>query len=75
MTGKAAFTDEEWVRVRRAPTVAGMAISLADPGGPIEALEGDDGDPPRHGEPPTQDELLITVSQRSWRWVSSERTP
>ena len=36
MTGKAAFTDEEWERVRRAPNVAGMAISLADPGGPIE---------------------------------------
>ncbi len=36
MTTKTAFTDEEWVRVRRAPFVAGMAISLADPGGPIE---------------------------------------
>src|SRR5688572_22604268 len=33
------FTDEEWQRVQRAPLVAGMAISLADPGGPIEALK------------------------------------
>ena len=36
MTTKSDFTDEEWVRVRRAPFVAGMAISMADPGGPIE---------------------------------------
>jgi hypothetical protein len=36
MTGKADFTDEEWTRLKRAPFVAGMAISLSDPGGPIE---------------------------------------
>jgi hypothetical protein len=39
MTTKADFTDEEWVRLERAPIVAGMAISLADPGGPIEAVK------------------------------------
>src|SRR3954471_12899690 len=36
MTDKADFTTEEWARVKRAPFVAGMAISLSDPGGPIE---------------------------------------
>jgi hypothetical protein len=36
MTGKADYTEEEWARLKRAPFVAGMAISLADPGGPIE---------------------------------------
>jgi hypothetical protein len=36
MTGKADFTGEEWTRLKRAPFVAGMAISLSDPGGPIE---------------------------------------
>lgn len=36
MTGKAEFTDEEWTRLKRAPFIAGMAISLSDPGGPIE---------------------------------------
>jgi hypothetical protein len=36
MTSKADFSDEEWTRLKRAPFVAGMAISLADPGGPIE---------------------------------------
>jgi hypothetical protein len=39
MTTKADFTDEEWSRLERAPIVAGMAISLADPGGPIEAIK------------------------------------
>ena len=39
MTSKAAFTEEEWTRLKRAPFVAGMAISLADPGGPIEAFK------------------------------------
>src|SRR3954463_2124881 len=36
MTDKAAFSEEEWTRLKRAPFVAGMAISFADPGGPIE---------------------------------------
>ena len=39
MTPKEDFTDEEWARLKRAPFVAGMAISLADPGGPIEAVK------------------------------------
>jgi hypothetical protein len=39
MTTKADFTEEEWARLKRAPFVAGMAISLADPGGPIEAFK------------------------------------
>jgi hypothetical protein len=38
MTTKADFTEEEWARLGRAPLVAAMAISLADPGGPIETL-------------------------------------
>jgi hypothetical protein len=39
MTSKADFTEEEWTRLKRAPFLAGMSISLADPGGPIEALK------------------------------------
>jgi hypothetical protein len=39
MTGKANFTDEEWTRLKRAPFIAGMAISLSDPGGPIELVK------------------------------------
>ena len=39
MTTKTDFTDSEWETLRRAPMVAGMAITLADPGGPIEVLK------------------------------------
>jgi hypothetical protein len=39
MTSRADFTETEWARLGRAPLVAGMAISLADPGGPIEAIK------------------------------------
>ena len=39
MTTKADFTEEEWARLGRAPLVAGMAISIADPGGPFESLK------------------------------------
>ena len=39
MTSKKDFTDEEWARLVRSPFIAGMALSLADPGGPIEAVK------------------------------------
>jgi hypothetical protein len=39
MTSRADFTDEEWTRLSRAPLLAGLAISLADPGGSIEAVK------------------------------------
>jgi hypothetical protein len=39
MTSKGDFSEDEWTRLKRAPFVAGMAISLADPGGPIELVK------------------------------------
>lgn len=36
MTTKANFTEDEWTKLVRAPMVAGLGVSLADPGGPIE---------------------------------------
>ncbi len=39
MTTKNDFPEEEWTRITRAPFVAGLAISLADPGGPIEVAK------------------------------------
>jgi hypothetical protein len=35
MASRTGFTDEEWTRLKRAPLVVGMAISIADPGAPI----------------------------------------
>src|SRR5215210_9329461 len=39
MTAKADFSDEEWATLVRAPMVAGAALTLADPGGPIEVVK------------------------------------
>jgi hypothetical protein len=39
MTTRADFTDAEWERLGRAPLLVGAAVSLADPGGPIDALK------------------------------------
>jgi hypothetical protein len=39
VTTKNDFPEEEWTRIVRAPFVAGLAIALADPGGPIEAAK------------------------------------
>jgi len=39
MTTKAEFSEEEWATLVRSPLVAGMAITLADPGGPIEVVK------------------------------------
>ena len=39
MSTKSDFTDDEWTSLVRSPMVAGMAITLADPGGPIEVVK------------------------------------
>jgi hypothetical protein len=62
MTTKSDFTEEEWVRVRRAPFVAGMAISLADPGGPIEMAKESMATVKTATNPPTREPLLADVA-------------
>lgn len=39
MTSKEDFTEEEWATLVRSPMVAGLAITIADPGGPIEVVK------------------------------------
>ena len=62
MTSKQDFTDEEWTRIRRAPLVAGVAISLADPGGPIEMAKETMATVRSATLPPSQEELLAAVA-------------
>jgi hypothetical protein len=62
MTSRQDFTDEEWTRVRRAPLVAGVAISLADPGGPIEVAKETAATLRSATLPPSQEELLAAVA-------------
>ena len=62
MTSEAAFTDEEWERVLRAPILAGMAITIADPGGPIEITRETVATLRAATVPPSQQELLASAA-------------
>lgn len=62
MTIKSDFTEEEWVRVRRAPLVAGMAISLADPGGPIEMAKETMATVKSATNPPSREQLVAEIA-------------
>lgn len=65
MTTKADYTDDEWATLRRAPQVAGFAITLADPGGPIEITKESMASLKAVGKPPGTEELVIAVSQEA----------
>jgi hypothetical protein len=62
VTTKSDFTEDEWSRVVRAPFVAGMAISLADPGGPIEATKETMATLKSATNPPSREQLLAEVA-------------
>jgi hypothetical protein len=65
MTARADYSDEEWEALARSPLVAGFAISLADPGGPIELTKETVAAIKALATPPSDDELLIAVSQHA----------
>jgi hypothetical protein len=62
VTTKNDFTEDEWSRIVRAPFVAGMAISLADPGGPIEATKETMATLKSATNPPSREQLLAEVA-------------
>ena len=75
MTSKASFTDEEWNRVLRAPMVAGMAITIADPGGPIEISKEMMATLRAATVPPSQEELLAAVALDIQALVQQKQNP
>lgn len=75
MTTKTDFTDEEWVRVRRAPFVAGVAISLADPGGPIEMAKETMATIKSATNPPTHEQLLTEVALEIQGMTQQKQNP
>jgi hypothetical protein len=62
MTTKSDFDEQEWARIIRAPFVAGMAITLADPGGPIEAGKESMASMKSATNPPSREQLLTEVA-------------
>jgi len=75
MTTKADFSDEDWVRVVRAPFVAGMAITLADPGGPIEAAKESMASIKAATNPPSREQLLSEVALDIQAQVQQHHNP
>lgn len=75
MTAKRDYTDEEWVRLRRAPFVTGLAITIADPGGPIELAKESVATLKAASTPPGQEELLVAVSQDILSMTNQRKNP
>ena len=75
MTTKTDFPDDEWARVIRAPFVAGLAISLADPGGPIESAKESMASIKAATNPPSREQLLTEVALDVQAEVQAKRNP
>jgi hypothetical protein len=75
VTSKSDFTEEEWIRIRRAPFVAGMAISIADPGGPIEVAKETMASVRSATVAPSEEELLLSVANDIQALVRQKQNP
>jgi hypothetical protein len=73
MTAKADYTSEEWAALRRAPLVAGLAVTFADPGGMIELTKETLAAQRDIASPPGDHELLIAVSQDAMANAKDQR--
>ena len=62
MTSKNDFAEDEWAHIVRAPFLVGMAVSLADPGGPIEATKETMATLKGATNPPSREQLLTDVA-------------
>ena len=75
MTAKADYTEEEWTQLRRAPFVAGLAISMADPGGPIEMAKETMATLRAATTSPSPEELLVAVAQDIASMMNRKQNP
>jgi hypothetical protein len=75
VTTKSDFTEDEWSRIVRAPFVAGMAISLADPGGPIEATKETMATLKTATNPPSREQLLADVALEIQAMTQKKQSP
>ena len=75
VTTKRDFTEDEWSRIVRAPFVAGMAITLADPGGPIEATKETVATLRSATSPPSREQLLAEVALEVQAMMQEKQSP
>ncbi|MDX6326317.1 MAG: hypothetical protein QOK15_2671 [Nocardioidaceae bacterium] len=75
MTSKSDFAEEEWASLVQAPFLVGMVISLADPGGPIEATKETMGTVKSATQPTTREQLLTDVALDVQQMVQAHTHP
>jgi hypothetical protein len=75
VTTKSDFAQDEWPRILRAPMVAGLAISLADPGGPIEATKETIATLKIATNPPSHEQLLSEVALEIQAMAQQRQNP
>jgi imidazolonepropionase-like amidohydrolase len=75
VTTKSDFSEEEWSRIVRAPFVAGLAISLADPSGPIEAAKESMATVKSATNPSSREQLVTEVALDIQAEVQHKRNP
>ena len=75
MTTKSAFSEDEWARIVRAPFMAGMAITFADPGGPIEATKEMVATLRSATSPPSREQLLSEVALEIQAMAQQKQSP
>ena len=75
MTTKSDFTEDQWTRIVRAPFVAGMAIALADPGGPIETTKETVAALKVATNPGSQEQLLTEVAREVGAMTGRRESP
>ncbi|HKE67848.1 MAG TPA: hypothetical protein VKB55_01255 [Nocardioidaceae bacterium] len=75
MTTKSDFPEDEWSRIVRAPFVAGLAISLADPGGPIEAAKETMATLRSATNPPSREQLVTEIALDIQAQVQQKQNP
>ena len=75
MTTKGDYSAEDWARIVRAPFVAGLAISLADPGGPIEAAKETMAAVKSATNPPSREQLLAEVALEIQAMTQQRQNP
>jgi hypothetical protein len=75
VTTKSDFPEAEWSRLVRAPFVAGLAISLADPGGPIEGAKESMATIKAATNPSSREQLVAEVALDIQSELQQKRNP
>jgi hypothetical protein len=75
VTSKSDFSEDEWDRIVRAPFVAGLAVSLADPGGPVEMTKESMASIRAATHPSSQEQLITEAAAEIQADVQEKTNP